>query len=408
MSKILEKVATELYTDGTISPSITNSRLASKMTTALSTVVEGAYGKQVAIINVVDLMKALNNPYSFIDKGELGYGIGEQTMSMRFKTSEASNTTIDPWLPSGAVEGLPRIQSVTTGAIQRKVTNAYSEVDMREYVRDANTFANLLNLESTAGAKTKQRENREMSRYLFGINVSDKLLPADYKAAIKSVKDLIVQNRIPVSTTTDYKSIVNYLQEFADNYYANYSNKYNAACDPTKTGDNLWVGGVDSGVEAMMNSAEKENTVLIISTKFRNKLRQELGNTYNPDYWLEFTSRFGQVIEDTFEDDSIMYILDKETIASMSVFSEYTNTYYPNNSAFQTINKWKDYYRVIPFMNLVSFKFTKTKAVKETKTIEAKTAKTVEVKPIKLVEPTKEVEVKPIKLVEPTKEVEVK
>ena len=60
-----------------------------------------------------------------------------------------------------------------------------------------------------------------------------------------------------------------------------------------------------------------------------------------------------------------MYIFDKETIATRSIFNEFTNTYYPKKSAFETITKWKDYYRVNPLMNLVSFKFAKTKKVEK-------------------------------------------
>ena len=349
-----------------IKTSTSNMDIASKLTTALSTTVENGFNKQVAIIQVVDLMQPLENKYSFMDKGDLAYGIGEMTLTMRFKESEESNSTIDEWIPSGALNGLERVQSTSTGAIQRKVGNSYSELDMREFVRDAGTFAQLIAFESGAGAKTKQREHREAPRHLFGINVPDKLLPADYKLKLANIKSLINQNRIVVTTTTNNKSIVNYLHEFADKYYANYSNEYNAGRLPTKTGTNLWIGGVDTGVEAMMNSAKKEDTILIMSTKFQNKLRQELGDTYNPGYWTEFTNRFGQVIEDTFEDDTIMFIVDKGAISSKSVFSEFTNTYYTEKTAFKSLTKWKDFYMVNPIMNIVSFKFTRTtKAVKE-------------------------------------------
>ena len=365
MSSIVSKVGNAIFKNSGIGESLSNKVLAEKITTALTTTVENGFNKQIAIIEVVDLMKELNNPYSFMDKGSLDWGIGEQTLTMRFKSSKKSSTEIDDWLPSGNVNGLERVQSTSTGSIQRVVDNSYSEFDMREFVRDGNAFSSLLQLESSAGAKAKQREHRELPRYLFGMNVSDELLPADYKTAVTTIKELVNQNRINVSATTDYKSIVNYLKEFSDKYYNNYSDEFNAGRNPAQTGNNLWIGGVDTGVKAMMNSAKKESTVIVMSTKFRNRLEQELGNVFNPAYWQDFTNKFGIVVEDTFEDDSIMYIFDKETIATRSVFNEFTNTYYPKKSAFETITKWKDYYRVNPLMNLVSFKFAKTKKVEK-------------------------------------------
>ncbi|MDK2819371.1 MAG: hypothetical protein KFW07_00895, partial [Mycoplasmataceae bacterium] len=389
MSKVTSKISNILFEKGDISPMMSNSTLAVGITSALATSVKVGFDKQVAIINVVELMKPLSNKYDFIDKGDLEYGIGEQTMRMGFKNSEASSITLDNWLPEGPLSGLKQYQSTSTGAIQRKVTNDYSEIQMREYVRNSDTFASLIELESSAGAKTKSREHRESCRYLFGID--NNYLPADFKTELSSIKNLINQNRIEVKTTTDYKSVVNYLHQFADDYYNNYNTIYNAGNDPTKSTGNIFINGVDTGVECLANSAVKEETVLILSTKFVNKLRQELGNTYNPEYWIKFKERFGLVIEDTFTDESIMYVVDKNTVASMSIFSEYTNTYYPDKSAFHTINKWKDYYKVLPFGNLVSFKFTlsssklgeKVKEVKGVKAEEVKGVKAEEVKGVK-------------------------
>jgi hypothetical protein len=100
-----------------------------------------------------------------------------------------------------------------------------------------------------------------------------------------------------------------------------------------------------------------ENTVLIISYKLKNKLQQELGNTYNPAYWTDFTNQFGTVIIDTFTDELSIRILDKDTLGMKNMFDEYTNTYYPLPSAFNTITKWREHWFIIPYKNAFTLKF---------------------------------------------------
>ena len=359
---ILQTIANKALSD--MGPNPTGNEIAVAVSKAVNTPIEmtaaNGVSKQIAIIQMLDNLRPLTDKYSFLDKGSLEFGIGEMFIATGYKNSQPSATDTNTWVPEGAIDGLLKYTLTSTGNLERKVRNDYSEFDMREIVRNSNTFSSLISRESEIGQATKDKEHRELSRSLFGITVDTTILPTDYVNELAKIKALLNQNVKAVDTTTDRKSIVNYLYEFMEVYYNNLSTEFNMANKPDNASGNQWIDGKDTGTTLLLNSAHKEDTVLIMSSKFKNRLIQELGNTYNPEYWNAFTSLFGTVIVDTFDSETTMYILDKNAVGKKSMFHEYTNTYYPDKSAYHTLTKWRDHWFAITGLNAFKMTFTLT------------------------------------------------
>lgn len=354
IGKIINKAGAEAYARMNVGAKSSSDAIATALTSALTTTAKIGLDEQVALITVMDHIQTLDDKYSWIDKGSLEFGVGETFLTAGIKASTKFDANGE-WVPNGPVKSLEKYQSTTTGYITRQAENQYSIMEMKKYFRDANTFSELLAKELAANSFTHSREGRELKRYLFGVQVDAKYLPADYSSELDPVKSLIGQNKIDV-TVTNRKEVVNYLREFADEMYVNISDKYNMA---SKTpGGNLFINNVDTGVKALDNTWRKEDTVLIMSIKFVNKLKQELGNTYNPEYWNDFTSLFGHVIVDSLPNEGDIFLVDKKAIRRKVMFDEFSSTYYPRKRAFDNVGVWRETFAVVPWLNCVKFNFT--------------------------------------------------
>lgn len=354
LTKLINKVGEQAFREmGDDIIKASSQKIGERLQLAMTTSVKTGLDQQIALITVMDHINPLSDDYSFMDKGSLEFGIGETFLTTGFKNSKAFDTDTAEWVPTGAVESLDKYQASCTGYLTRRAINQYTLVEMKKYVRDASTFNQLVAKELGANTFTNTMETREAKRYLFGIN--NDYLPADYKSELDKVKKLIGQN-VVTKAITSAKEAVEYLRDLMPELYKNISDKYNMG---SKTaGGNIFINDSDTGVKPLANTWSKENTVLILSTKFVNRLKKELGNTYNPAFWNEFTEMFGQVITDTFETEGDMFLIDNRAIRRKMLFDEYTVTYYPRKMAYDTLGTWRETYQVIPWLNGIKLNFT--------------------------------------------------
>lgn len=353
INKIIEKVGAEAFKKmGDDAVKVSSPEIATRLQSALTTSVKNGLDQQIALITVMEHVNVLNDEYSFMDKGSLEFGIGETFLTTGFKKSKAFNQDSEEWVPNGAIESLDKYQATCSGFITRRANNQYTLLKMKEFVRDANTFNQLVQKELEANTFTKSVETRECKRYLFGLDSG--YLPTDYKTELDKVKTLIGQNKV-TKAVTSAKEVIEYLRDLMPTLYKNISNKYNMG---SKTpGGNIDISG-DTGFKALDNTWTKENTVLVLSTKLVNRLKKELGNTYNPAFWNEFKDMFGLVIEDTFDVEGDMFLFDKRAIRRKIMFEEYSVTYYPKKLAYDCLGTWRETYQVIPWLNGIKLNFT--------------------------------------------------
>ncbi len=357
IKNLISDISNQTFNKMGVSATSSTFDLARSFTQALTTSVKVGLDEQIALITVLDHMSILPDKFSFIDKGTLEFGVGEAFYTYGFKNSKTLDTTTnDKWVPEGTVKSLEKYQSQSSGFITRIAENQYSVIDFKKYFRDAQTFNQLLSAELKANSFTNSMETREAKRYIFGVNVDNKYLPQDYKTSLDPVKNLIGQNKTDVEVNSA-KEAINKLREFAQTMYIEISDKYNLA-SKDQTGGNLFINNVDTKVKPLSNTWNKDDTVIIMSIKMYNKLIQELGDTYNPRYWQEFSELFGTIILENLKDPWKVTIIDNNAVRRKLMYEEYSATYYPRAQAVDCVGVYRETYAVVPWLNCIAFNFT--------------------------------------------------
>lgn len=347
--KFTKNASKEMYEKAGINPVGSGESLAKSITNAFTMSASNGLEQQIAIIAVMNFLNPIENEYSYIMRGNLEFGLGEQWLGARLKESEKFDPKTASWVPQTKSE-MEKFKASVTNKIERKLVNDYSLQDIKEYVRNADTFDSLVNLEATHNRTRQILEEREIFRYILGID--NGLLPSDFKSELTKVVSAFNQHEKTINAK-DLKDAVKQLKELIFNIQKNPSDKYNIG---SKTdGGNIYIDGIDSGVKPVLNTWSSNNMYCITSNEFVNNLEIEISPVFHPEFWKDFKSMFGNFQKDTLPSQTAtkytMYLFDPNIISILNMYDEYTNTYYPDNRYFHSLLTYAYHIRFNPYLN---------------------------------------------------------
>lgn len=347
--KLINRATREMYDKNGLSDASDGLSIARSITNAFTMSASNGLEQQIAIIEVMNFLNPIPNEYDYIVQGKLEFGLGEQWLGARLKESTKFDPKTASWVPQTKSE-IEKFKASTTNKIERKLVNDYSLQEMKEYVRNSDTFASLVNLEATHNRTRQIIEEREIFRYILGID--NGLLPSDFKSELTKVVSAFGQHEKTINAT-DLKDAIKQLKELIFNIQKNPSDKYNIG---SKTdGGNIFIDNSDSSVKPILNTWTKNKMFCITSNDFVNDLEIEISPVFHPEFWKDFKSMFGKFQQDTLPNQTsskyTMYIFDPDVLKIMNVYDEYTNTYYPDNRYFHSLLTYAYHIRFNPYLN---------------------------------------------------------